>query len=620
MRLSLSVDCKLFVTDKVNRIRAPLKGLVLILACLLFNLRVHAQETSLREVANSSGWKALLYYQDSSFIITDQQFYLSTKKTLKSELEALIAELGSERSQDVVCRFPARYYFLVQNMGYSERPLDHCSKLVDFKKRAPLEKAYVMFASENISIPSSMMGHIYLKITGINYKNDKVEHALSFYTDVDGFNFPKLVVESLVLGKKGLYALTPSGFIKDKYLYLEGRNVWEFELTLTDQQRVLLQNHLFELKNINLTYYFHTFNCATLVKQTIRVGSPVEQNPKSQWTTPLDVVRFIDEHNLIAGQTVNLSNKWKIKSLIDSSDFEKETIGVIKENNTKDIIEHIDSKDKKYGFKALELAKTYNHFLLAEDRISKEDYEKKSFEMNQYLKRGFPDSALNFSDYKNPTKVKSTAQIMAIYANENDESIAKLTWLPGSHFLEDDSSNYISESELQISRITLGHNLRRNRFFLDEFNLYSATSFLPSDPLTNGLSGKFRMGYQNYFNSDLKRSKTLIVEGSLGKTFRLHNDVDLFGLIGLDFLEANEVLLSPDIESGVIIRAVYDMKTILSVGYLAEDVFKERYVLNYKLKHFFDFGGYGALLEFVHLQNKSAESMQNFSLGIKKYF
>ncbi len=595
------------MTKTVLNIRAPFTGLVLILASFFFTQQAPGAGPALDEVARSSGWKALLYYQDNSFIITDPKFYLSAQKTLLAELEAFTEELATERKQEVICRFPARYYFLAQKLGYPEEPLSHCEKLVEFKKRAPLEKAFVMFASENISIPSSMMGHIYLKLTGINHLNNDVEHAVSFYTDVDGINFPKLVVESLVLGKKGLYALSPSEPIKSKYILQEGRNVWEFELKLTKEQKILLQNHLYELKKIKLTYYFHTFNCATLIKQIVRVSNPVEAHPKS-------------EHGLIESQAVNLSSKWKIKSLIESTEFEPGTITKVKKNQTSELIEHTEAKEKSYGFKSLELAKAYNRLLKEEDRIAPEAYETKSADLNQHLQAAHAGSVLDFSSYKTPTKITSTAQVMATYANEKNESVLKLTWLPASHLLEDESSQYISESELQISRITLAQNFKTKSFYLDEFNLYSATSFLPSDPLSNGLSGQFRIGYTNYFNSKLERERSPIVEGSLGKTYRLHNDVDFFGLAGLNYIEANSVVLAPDVETGFIVRAVYDMKTVVSAGYLSEDPFKDRSVLSLKLRHFLNLGSYGLVFEFTHLQNQKAESLRNYSVGLKRYF
>ncbi len=599
--------------------RAPYKELFLIILCLFLTSFVEATSKDLEDISNSAGWKALLYYQNDDFLISDNQFYLSDNRDLKDELKTFFQALSTERKQEVICRFPARYFFLAGLLNLSIEELNHCQKLTDFKQRAPLERVFVMFASENISLPSSMMGHIFLKITGTNSQDDQAEHAISFYTDVDGINFPKLIVESIALGKKGLYALSPSEPVEKTYVLVEGRNVWEFELKLSEKEKALLHYHLYELKDIKLTYYFHLFNCATLIKQLVEVAYPISEDQGIEWTTPLDVVRFISRFDLIASQSVNLSNKWKIKSLIDSTNFEKVTLKKIKDNDTQEVIEHLKEKDESYQFKSLELLKTYNDYLLERGEISLAESEQKIKEISNKQKDEFLSYKLDFSQYKNPRKTKSTAQIVTSYANENDDSIAKLTLLPGSHMIEDESSQYVSESELQISRLTLAQNLTENKLYVDEFNLYSATSLLPSDIITNGLSGRFKIGYTNYFNYDFQRTRSIVIEGKLGKTYRIHDDIDYYGLLGVSYLSANEALLAPAIETGLVLRAIYDMKTIFSLGYVSQDINRGRNIMHLKARHFIDLGGYGFVMEYHRLQTRN-DFIQNYSLGIKKYF
>src|SRR5690606_20446121 len=128
-------------------------------------------------------------------------------------------------------------------------------------------------------------------------------------------------------------------------------------------------------------------------------------------------------------------------------------------------------------------------------------------------------------------------------------------------------------------------------------------------------SGKFRLGYTNYFNSSIKKKKSFVLEGSLGKTYRIHPDIDIFGLIGLNYFENNKVMFSPDGEAGFIIREVFNMKTIVSVNYTFEDVFREKSVLNYKFKHFIPLGDLGINLEYNKFQNNFSRYLESYSLG-----
>lgn len=583
-------------------VRAPYVGLVFIYA-VVTALSVHANDDQLNQISNSREWKALLYYKKSSFIIKDQSFYLSDERTIDSELRRLILEIKNNKS--VICRFPARYTYLTTVLDYSIDELKNCNELNEFKRRAPLNRASVVFASENISIPSSMMGHIYLKIEGVNHLQKHVEHAISFFTDVDDYNIPKLIFDTLIVGKKGFYALTPNAPLIRKYLMEEERNVWEYDLNLNSYQKELLHNHLYELKNINLRYYFHTFNCATLIDKIINVISPTNDSNNYLWITPLDIVRNVKNRNLLDTTSVYLANKWKIKALQENYVFDNETLNLIKHQNSAAFNSHIKHVGPEKSFLSTELMRAYLQF---------------KGNSTDELKESHKDFNLDLSHYKNPNQTKSTSQVFVQYDKLDKENIYKLTWLPASHLIEDDSSNYIYESELQIARLTMAYSEEKKKFLIDEFNVYSATSLQATDYLTGGLSGKVRIGYSNYFNSDLIQNQSIITQGSVGKTIRVHHDVDSFGLLGLSYTEANSAMFAPDLELGLIVREVFGMKTIMSLKYQFEDINKNESLLNYNFKHFIDFNEYGLLLDYNNFMNQNGKHAQKFSIGVKVYF
>lgn len=588
--------------------RAPFLGLV-VFYLLISILPAHSREETFKRISTSKEWKALLYFENGSFLIKDPNFYVSNIRAPDSELKSFVEEI--ENNKNVICKFPARYTYLATVLDYSINELKKCDDLDEFKKRAPLQKASVVFASENISIPSSMMGHIYLKLEGGNHLGEEVEHAISFFTDVDDYNIPKLIFDTLIVGKKGFYALTPNSPLMSKYLTDEGRNVWEYELNLSSYQKELLHNHLFELKNINLTYYFHTFNCATLMDKLINVISPRAYSSDHVWVTPLDVVRDIKNKKIIDKTSVYLASKWKVKALQENYTIDKKTLHLIKQKNIDGLLNKAKEDNSESSFLSAELMRAYLHF-------EGEDISLKR--MDDLIKESYSSLSLDLSSYKNPNQTKSTSQVLAQYERFNEENIFKATWLPASHFIEDDSSNYIYESELQISRLTLAYNQERKNFFLDEFNIYSSTSLQATDSLTGGLSGKIRIGYYNYFNSDLTQNQSAIAQGSIGKTIRVHHDIDTFGLIGLSYTEANRAMLAPDIEAGLIVREIFKMKTVMSMKYQVEDVNKGESILIFNLKHFIDFNQYGLLLDYNNFKNQNNNHVQKFSLGLKFYF
>ncbi|WP_459782668.1 lipoprotein N-acyltransferase Lnb domain-containing protein, partial [Photobacterium sp. R1] len=62
------------------------------------------------------------------------------------------------------------------------------------------------YASENLMSPSSFMGHTFIKLSE---NETDPGHAVSFFTEVDGFNLPKIMFDSLVVGKEGYFIVSP---------------------------------------------------------------------------------------------------------------------------------------------------------------------------------------------------------------------------------------------------------------------------------------------------------------------------------------------------------------------------------------------------------------------------
>lgn len=143
------------------------------------------------QLDRSSKWSALLHVSEGAPRIKDRQFILSLDHfSPREELLQTIAYLYGPQSAEAVCRFPARYAWLQAEAGLPLLPLDHCTELQELMTRAPADTLSLVFASENLSQPSSMMGHLFLKTSGHTADGRKVEHAISFFTDAGTINLP----------------------------------------------------------------------------------------------------------------------------------------------------------------------------------------------------------------------------------------------------------------------------------------------------------------------------------------------------------------------------------------------------------------------------------------------
>lgn len=510
------------------------------------------------EIKSDKVFDSLLHLFRDTPDINDPKFYLSYKfKSSNEEIKKSKIEFFENKNISAICRFPARYEYLRQRFNVSENLLSQCDDLSEFIQKVPFDKVSVVFASENISMPTSMMGHIFLKLSGANDQKQFLEHAISFFTDVNEINFVKLIIQSLITGMDGVYALTPYQEIKVNYLYNEQRNLYEYELKLNEKEKRLLQLHLFELKNTKFEYFFHKFNCATVINNILSVSFPKLKDDRSLWMTPLDIVRSIYHGNFIEKTTVILSSEWKLKSIQDSNKIPKLVNQSLKNQDYDKITNlNLENKDK---FLYLTMAKSYNDYLFENSFISKDDWNSKDDQIERDRKKVLPDGEIDLANYKSPAKTIQDSQTSISYSNNR---MLGINLLFASHYLSDDTRNYSNESELKLGDIKLNYSSSNKKISLAHFNLYSATIIRPNDPLVGGKSFKFDF---SYLNENVYDSSWRILFG-VGKDFKLHNDLELYTLLDSEMLLDRKLHLLIGPEVGFIMRQIFNLKFVGNIS------------------------------------------------------
>ncbi|MDQ7066828.1 MAG: DUF4105 domain-containing protein [Sulfurimonas sp.] len=163
-----------------------------------------------------------------------------------------------------------------------------------------------------------MMGHTFLKFSGKNLRGREVAHAVTFYTVIESMNPLTLIYQNTISGMKGMFALQPYKKTKENYLQKENRNVWEYKLSLSSYRKKLIYYHAWELKGIEMSYYFTSYNCATVIYNMLSLANPKIYNQKKLWITPLDTVKFLYKYDLIKESQLFPSNTWLVKMLEDT--------------------------------------------------------------------------------------------------------------------------------------------------------------------------------------------------------------------------------------------------------------------------------------------------------------
>ena len=263
-------------------------------------------------------WLKLLYFRegDSRSQVISDDFFLSPKGQMQPEAEMLenisaFLHLDPEISNHAICKFPARYFWLNKHLAFplDLQPLQTSQKLQKWALERPVESVSLYFVSGYLGNPASAFGHCLLRFN--TYSPD--DHLGLFDT---ALNYGALVPSdenAVAYIFKGMFGGYTAGF-SDKYYYTqdlvytrtEFRDIWEYELNLSEDQKSLLLLHLWEIMGKKFRYYFLEENCAYRMAELIQLIIKESLiNDVSTWYAPIELFQSLEAINterLVAGQ------------------------------------------------------------------------------------------------------------------------------------------------------------------------------------------------------------------------------------------------------------------------------------------------------------------------------
>lgn len=555
-------------------------------------------QEELKVLASSEQWQNLLHLQEGIPIIKDPNFIITLAHfSPLNELKATL-KLFSRNSQ-ASCKFLARYHFLSSKLNSQWKvKTPNCTQYNNFKQQAPADEISLIYTSENLTQPSSMMGHTMLAISGRDKNQRLIEHAVSYFTNLDSYNIASILWDTLYKGKEGYFIVGPLQPAMDQYLKKEQRNVWRYTLKLSSYQRELIHKHIWELKNVDIPYFFHKQNCATLSQRIIGIAEPELFPKKDSWISPIDVIKSSESAQLISDTKIYPSNQWKIHLLSDFIETQnnetEERIGV-----------------SKYLQK--ELNKTYSDF----------QYENGHISRNQWASQLKPlkdsnDIKLNLYGYKSPTKTPHDSQLQYAFEYTNQKDWLSIGWMPASHSLEDDNRQYFSENELRLSNVALMVSTQADAIRLKHWHIYSIKQYIPRNHLTGGLSGSFGFGFDQHYDPQLDPYLGSYTKAGLGLTHKISADLNIYYTLNVGAVlgqENSALYIEPEL--GAYLYEIFNMKTWLS--------YKHRKTLDnnqniWSLKHsFLHNKSLSAIFDIKHRKTDNSEQL-SASLEFRYYY
>ncbi len=243
-------------------------------------------------------WLRLLHYrmadpEEESEIDSDLFFISPNGKTdpqdeLRETIRGMLCEKNLREFDTPVdslnfhpyCKFPARKTFLQKHLGISDSlfPSDNysCERKNSWLKEHNTTKVTLIFASSYMNNPASVFGHTFLRFD--SKKNNKSRAMLNYALNYGATNLhapgPLYVINGLLGGYKGVYSFFPYYNAIQSYANMEQRDMWEYGLNLDSAQINTLVDHVWELGDTWMDYYFFDENCSYNILTILDVVNP----------------------------------------------------------------------------------------------------------------------------------------------------------------------------------------------------------------------------------------------------------------------------------------------------------------------------------------------------------
>ncbi|MGE4381699.1 MAG: DUF4105 domain-containing protein [Arcobacter sp.] len=567
-------------------------------------LNTFVEQTKLYE---NPYWSKLLHYRNGESEIDSDNFFISKngKYDLKEELFETISSI-EKGTNSVLCRFPLRVKWLKENIPnlnitqYSCEELDKFISLVDGKF------VTMVFPTAHINSPASMYGHTFIRISS-NEETPLISNAVNYAaatTDTNGLIF---AYKGLFGEYEGRYSILPYYEKIKEYNNLEQRDIWEYDLDLTQDEIDKLVLHTYELKDSYSDYFFFKENCSYNVLWLLEVARP-SLDLVSQFdfkTVPLDSIKVLQKYNLIKNTNFRYSSMRKMKFILNEKIENKEYVkGFIKEDN--ELNDSLSTEDK---ISYLDLKISYLQYQRANNEYDKDEYLKKYLQLLKERSSYKQASTYDIKTPFNPIDSHDSARVSFFYNNNDSfEFSAK----PVYNDMYDISDGYLQGAYIDFFDVNIKKEKDENAR-LDRFTLLKIKSLAPQDLIFKPISWGIDVGYEHF----KQRSDYLKVKPEIGVTFGQNRDF-IYLMAGSNLYYKNsEQLYSIGSTVGFITNRFDNLKLGINYSY-------DKYNKDLKNNQFEAFSTYkldrNLALNIKYTNDNLYEKEDNLKVGISYYF
>lgn len=281
-------------------------------------------DSQLDSLSEHITWQRLLLVEKNHSKIKDKTFFLAKdgQQNPKNELMALLNAM-QQGNHEQVCRFVARAYFLDKQLaqmgivtGFDE---NKCTDFVVWKKDLSAKALSLIFAEEHPNSLGSAFAHAFLKLDtdkSVISGQDKDAIAINYSSlrPNDSSNGAMMAIKSMFGQYDSGLEFFDYQTKKNEYTITGERDIWQYQLKLTQDELDQMIRHLWETKAIKRKYFFTHDNCATEIVRLIDVVRADKNIAKDMGiiVVPAKIAKILAKHDMIS-QTIFIPSNATIR-------------------------------------------------------------------------------------------------------------------------------------------------------------------------------------------------------------------------------------------------------------------------------------------------------------------
>ena len=438
-----------------------------------------------------------------------------------------------------------------------------CDVYQSFVGKLDAKNLSLIFSSFYVNNPGSTFGHTFLRVS--RYRdfrhNELLDYAINFSAQDSKDHVFFYMMKGLAGYYPGKFSVAPYYYKIREYNDHEFRDIWDYDLGLSQEQINRVIDHVWEMAQVHFDYYYFTENCSYHVLGLLNVAyddvdllkglSPI-------YVLPIDTVKEMKKLNLVKDRKVRVSAYGKL--LKETEGFSDKKLEMVKSialntNLSQSFSAGLPEKESAY---LLDASLSAIDYLKADKILLNEKLATEEREKLLVLRAENPHISENLkfdlTKLKAPDESHHSSRL-GLFAGDRHKqgSFFGMEWRAAQHDLLDPSAGQLKYSQVVIFDIksryqTLG--FKENNWILDRFRMIDLKKYQPSDFWNSSISFDLGIGFDQ---GQVCKSKNC-VEPVV--TFGVGNSVEIFPDQVLSFLAGGSYLYD----------SFYDKNSLLSLG------------------------------------------------------